>query len=363
VTWTGDEQFATLSPPGWFPYGALGKIAEWNGAIWTGARALAPELPAPPKWRRPRSGGHLSWLWLLLTGQIFCLLSALLGAATHESGWVWTCIVGYGVFMVGAMQLAGRFLRFDRLACRRNLVVMGVVSGIVASGAAIGLEFLATRHAGFDATLWLAGPIEELSKLLIPGLLLLFGPARFKDPRTGLFLVLCSAATFGALEGVVWETRTNSMWLHVMLSLVRPGVELLHPFLTGFGAAVIWLAAARAGHMWTKVGTLALVLIVAVHSFHDGIADFLPVPQGQKRNVIEPVVSASQALLHGLGTGVGGWGLSLMFLVLYRHAARELVTPSELATTPPRWRPRIKQWGYRGANYAPHSEATEEATT
>ncbi len=340
------------SPSGWFPYGATTKVARWNGRIWTGARTAAPSVGSPPKWQRPKPTKDLTWLWLILAGQILCVVSAMVVIATKHNYWAWTSVIGYSLFMAGSVLLAGRFLKFNELPRVKNLVGLGIFSGFVASAVAIVLETLSADHAGLRVTLWLAGPIEETAKILIPALLLFFGSARFKDPKTGLFLVICSGATFGAFEGTVWEVRTNEKYLHLMMSLIRPGVELVHPFVTGFTAAVIWLAASRAGRTWTRIGVLSYLLVVAFHSAHDGIADFAPTPKGQHGIGVAPVFSATKAVIHGLEVGVAGWGISLMLFVLLRHSARELVDPSSLSTTPPRWRPRIKQWGYVEPLYA-----------
>jgi hypothetical protein len=350
---------AQRSPSGWFPYGAPAKVAQWDGHIWTGARAAAPSVGQPPKWQRTKTPEVFTWLWLLVAGQMLCVLSAIVVIATRQNFWAWTSGIGYVVFMAGAVLLAGRFLNFSELPRVKNLIVLGVISGIVASVIAIVLETLSVDHEGIRTTLWLAGPIEETAKLLIPVLLLFFGSSRFKDPKTGLFLVICSGATFGAFEGTVWEVRTNEKYLHLMMSLLRPGVELFHPFVTGFAAAVIWLAASRAKKSWTKIGVLSYLLVVAFHSAHDGIADFAPTPKGQHGIGVAPVFSASKAIIEGLVGGVAGWGISLMLFVLLRHSARELVAPTSLPTTPPRWRPRIKQWGYVEPMYAhgPEKEA------
>jgi len=104
--------------------------------------------------------------------------------------------------------------RLDRL---RGLTVIGVGCGLAGFAIAFGLETVTVRAFGEVATLWLTGPIEEGGKLLVPFLLLAFGSARFKDPLVGLYLVLVSGATTGAVEGTSGRpapitTGTTSSW-------------------------------------------------------------------------------------------------------------------------------------------------------
>ena len=280
----------------------------------------------------------------MLGGQVLVIASACAGVLAHDGSWAWTSIVGYTVFMCGAVLLAGRYLDFETLEGRRRLTVVGVLSGCLAVAIAVPLELGSNTAFGVRWTLWLVGPIEESAKLVVPLVLLAAGWRLIRDPRSGVFVVVVSAATFGGLEGTEWEGRTRQVWEHVAMSMVRPGAELFHPFVTGFAAGVIWLAAARAGRLWTRVGAGALLVVIAVHSVHDGIAD-LALPRGTKNVGVQPIVSASTALERGLLGGVVAWALSLMFFIVYRHAARELVDPRLVRGAPPRWRPRIKQWG------------------
>ena len=105
----------------------------------------------------------------------------------------------------------------------------------------------------------MTGPIEEGAKLLRPvRSCWRSGPPRFKDPLAGLYLVLVSGATTGAVEGVEWEARAHHAWFHLQLALVRPAAELPHVFVTGFAGAVIWLAAWRRGRAMTVAGAVGV---------------------------------------------------------------------------------------------------------
>jgi hypothetical protein len=298
----------------------------------------------------------LRWLWVMLAGQALCILSALLAAATGVNALAWTSIVGFAVFMTGSVLLVDWRVQFHELPGLRRLVGLGIAAGIVASAVSIPIELAAVHGLGIGPVLWLSGPIEETAKLLVPIALLAWGVKALREPKAGLFVVVVSAATFGAIEGAVWESRRSDIWLHLEMAIVRPGAELIHPFLTGFAAAVIWLAARRAGRVVTRSGVLAFALIVVVHSVHDGIATLLLLRKGERIGT-PSVYSPGVAITRGVASWLVLFLQAVAVYVLLRHAARELVGPTHLATSPPQWRPRIKPWGLRRGARA-HAIAT-----
>ena len=173
--------------------------------------------------------------------------------------------------MIGTVEVVIRYLPVRRLAGLQRLTVIGIGCGLLGFAIAFGLEtVMVARGFGDIATLWSTGPIEEGGKLLVPFLLLAFGAPRFKNPLAGLYLVLVSGATVGAVEGTEWQARVHHPWYHLQLALIRPAAELPHVFVTGFAGAVIWLAAWRCGRAVTGAGTVAFAIAVSVHSFHDG---------------------------------------------------------------------------------------------
>jgi hypothetical protein len=226
---------------------------------------------------------------------------------------------------------------------RRSLTWIGIGSGVVAFGLGFGLEVLVDHTAGWSTTLWLTGPIEEGGKLLVPFILLVVGAPRFRLPRVGLYLVLVSGATVGVLEGVEYEARPEFAWAHLEMALVRPSAELLHIFVAGFAAAVIWLAAWRRGRAVTGAGIVAFLIAAGIHSFHDGIITFFHIRPHSFN------ASLAQTLREAIDRGLSGLALSLVlatFLyLLARHGARELTAPADVAACPPSWRPQIKPWG------------------
>ncbi len=332
-----------IDAPGWYVYRPVAALAEWDGTAWTGSTheaAVAPELPGPP---RPFAFLRQSWPWWMLMGQLLVVVPGIVSGYTGSGLWSWTSLVGYTAFMVGTVEVVVRYLPMRRLERLRGLTAIGVGCGLVGFAIAFGLESLTVHAFGDVTTLWLTGPIEEGGKLLVPFLLLAFGSARFKDPLVGLYLVLVSGATTGAVEGTEWQARAHHHWYHLQLALIRPAAELPHVFVTGFAGAVIWLAAWRSHRAVTGAGTLAFLIAVGIHSLHDGFITLFGVaPQPSPSSIAH---SIGQAFATGTAGAFFATGIGIASFLLGRHAIRELTTPSAVATCPPPWRPQIKTWG------------------
>ncbi|MGD0882729.1 MAG: PrsW family glutamic-type intramembrane protease [Acidimicrobiales bacterium] len=335
---------AVANPPGWYCFSAQPRLAEWDGTAWTGASHAAfsgPVLPGPPA---PFAFLRQSWVWWMVVGQALTILPGLLSGYTGLAVWSWLSVVGYIAFLSGAVLLMIRYLDLGRRDDLRLLTWIGVGSGVVAFGLALGLEIASNHILGWPTTLWLAGPIEEGAKLLVPVLLLAFGAPRFTIPRVGLYLVLVCGATVGTLEGVEYEARPQFAWAHLEMALVRPSAELLHVFLTGFAAAVIWLAAWRRARVVTGAGAVAFLIAVAVHSFHDGIVTFTHTNPKTINNALARTLG--EAISRGIPGALFALVLAAFLYILARHGSRELTDPGDIERCPPPWRPQIKTWGY-----------------
>jgi len=329
--------------PGWYCYRAVPALAEWDGTAWTGSThnaTGAPELAGPP---RPFALLHQSWVWWMLVGQALVIPPAVASGVTGSALWSWLSAVGYVAMLIGAVQVMIRYLPVGRLAGLRSLTLIGIGGGVLGFAIAVGLELVVKDHFGLTAVLWSTGPIEEGAKLLVPLGLLAFGSSRFKDPVAGLYLVLVSGATTGAIEGVEWESRAHHVWLHLQLALVRPAAELPHVFVTGFAGAVIWLAAWRQGRAVTWTGATAFAIAVGLHSLHDGFITLFGVDPQPRPSAIAQ--TAGGAVGKGLAGASFAVGISIAAFLLGRHGARELSPPGSVAATPPPWRPQIKSWG------------------
>ncbi len=332
-----------MDPPGWYCFSIQPRLAEWDGVAWTGADHAAvagPMLSGPPA--AFAFVGQPWFRWMVL-GQALCILPAILSGSTGNAWWSCISVVGYAAFMGGAVLLVARFLELDRLPGRRTLTWIGIGSGVAAFGIAVGLEVVSNSRFGLSTTLWLAGPIEEGGKLLVPFLLLVFGAPRFKVPRVGLYLVLVGGATVGVIEGVEYQVRPEFPWAHLEMALVRPSAELLHIFVTGFAAAVIWLAAWRRKRAVTSAGVVAFLIAVGIHSFHDGIVTFFHVSPRSFNSTLAQTLH--DAIDKGLSGAAFSFVIAALLYLLARHGTRELTAPGDIAACPPPWRPQIKSWG------------------
>jgi hypothetical protein len=343
-----------LNSAGWYPFGATGKKARWDGQAWTGESSDDPDAGAPAKWhRRPLPFLRHQWFWWIVIGWA---LTLALTAAQRPAGtrvFAQFAAVGVVLMMVGALLLIDRHLHFRQLPNPWLLVGCGVVSGLVAIVLATAIEGpLESRYLTYVIELYgLAGPIEETAKLLLPVLLLAFGGARFRDPRAGLLMVLVSGAVFGIAEarGYIVGGIAQGAYYPLVMGVGRPLAEMLHPFLTGFAAAVIWLAARRAGRVITLAGVVAWLIAIALHSVHDAsLVGSKPTTTVRQELESSVPLTMNEALM--LGAVTAGLALiwAILLFLLQRHSARELTPPDAIAANAPHWRPQLKQWGRAG---------------
>ncbi len=335
---------SAVSPPGHYPFGVEGRVAQWDGHAWTGDSAGDAAVGSTPKWHHTFFPFLVhQWFWWMVVGSILALVPGYVAAVT---GHIWIGVFtlpGFAIFMIGSVLLVDRHMHFTQLSQRRLIIIWGIISGIFAAAVGTGIESYLEPKFGIPLAidLWCAGPVEETLKLAIPFVLLVFGSAKFKDPRAGLLLVLISGAVFGTLEAWLYMFAAGG-YTPLLMSGARPTTELLHPFLTGLAAALIWLAAWRAGRAFTLAGLVGWVVAMAGHSFHDGI--FSAREHGTTDH-ISAVPSLAQAILLTVVTiGISLIWIVIIFLVM-RHAARELTPPNAISINSPHWRPQLKQWG------------------
>lgn len=197
-----------------YPYGPADRTAGWDEHAWDGKPAAAPGRPAVPE-SKHRFLPFLAhrWFWLMVLGQVLVVIPAYLASGSNSTPVAALSVVGFVVFMAGFVLLFAPHLRFGELPGLRKIILWGVVSGAVGAALAHVLEqYVMPKVFSFRAELWFAGPVEETSKLVVPVLLLAFGAAMFKDPRTGFLLTLVSGATFGAWEGKFYTADLGENW-------------------------------------------------------------------------------------------------------------------------------------------------------
>ena len=337
---------ADVAPrPDSYTYGPAGKRAQWDGHAWTGSIVADAQEPGLPKWHR-----HVlpflrhRWFWAMVVGTVLSTVPGYLAAAANSPALALLCVFGFAVFMYGGVELIAQHEYNRQLPNRRSVVVWGLVSGFVAFVIASIVEGVGLGLTSFGVELWLAGPIEETSKLLLPIILWLSAGSRFRDPRAGLLMVLTSGAVFGGIEAITYVLGSQHYGMLTMV-LIRPTSELLHPLLTGFAAAVIWLAAWRAGRLITIAGVVAWAIAMFIHSFHDGYITFFEKVSASSASL--NLASVSEAIELAIPTLLNQLVWVVIIYFICRHAAREVRPPTGIDSSAPGWRPAIRKWGVK----------------
>jgi hypothetical protein len=302
---------------------------SWNGEVW-----LPDFQPASAETRLPHYKRHLFGFlrgpgWKLTLALVACLgIAAALWARDTEANVVGgvqlllpvISLAATAITMAALLYFIGRRVGFDRIspARRREIARWGVFSAVVGFALSFGLEVGVPQLFGSSVkdNGWsvLAGPAEETGKLLIPVVLWVRG--RFRLPREGYLLVLVSSCAFGVLEGFEYGFGPDN-W-----QPGRPVLEILHPLLTGFVAAVAWQAAWKRDTIFTGAAIGAWFLAMLAHSTNDFV-------------VLDK--SATKAL-----SGITILAVVTMYL-LQKHSARQLVPPDNVGAVSPRWRPVAPQ--------------------
>lgn len=307
--------------PGSYPVPSEHGVAtrDWDGHVWGDDIRPAPgEAELPAYHRRPLHFLH-SPGWQLLAVYVVSIGLGLVihGSdphATRPSGVLWLLPVvvalGTAAPVLGFIVLVQRRVRFDRVDDLRAVVMWGIVAGLVGTAFATGTqEAIKSVVSDTKDFWWVAGPTEEVGKALVPVVLWFLG--RFRVPRQGLLLMLCSGATFGVLEAAQHALGSGSDGL---LFLPDPG-EFQHALLCGIVGAVAWRAAWRRPSWFTGPGMCALLFVIVVHGLNDQLGE-----------LAKPLAAVGMAL----------W---ILYYLVFKHFAHELVPPSMVARVAPWWRP------------------------
>ena len=331
MTITHSAWKAYIRPPGdgYYPvpghHRGAAVARRWDGDVWRSEIRPAPAGAELPRHRRRLFGFLRGVGWkLALAFAVSVGIATVLWAgdrhASHVSGvrllLPLAALVATAATMVAFMVFLNRRVGFDRIpaARRAEIIRWGLASAVVAFVFAFGLEVgipwlfgSGPKDAGWSA---LAGPAEETGKLLVPVALWFTG--RFRLPREGYLLVLVCSCAFGVIEGVEYALSPEG-W-----QPGRPALEILHPLLTGFIAAVAWQAAWSQRSIVTRAAVGAWAIAMIAHSTNDLIV----------------FDKDAARVLSGITIAV----VVLMYL-LQKHSARQMVPPDNVGAVSPRWRP------------------------
>ena len=325
---------------GTYPTGYAGLARTWDGAAWAGdpvAASDAPEL----KLKHPI--GHAFTRPSLYIAVVALLLGLGVTLVAAGLGSPWLAGLGGAVVVAGPLVAVCLAVR-SRLGIGALHVRSALPWGLLGGVFALAVSFFAERAlapllpAGSMAS---AGVIEESTKLLIPFLLLVVGPAAFKDPRIGVWTAIIAGAAFGLGEGALYvsgalkDLHATSLTAHDIIKddvlsagytyLTRVWEELGHVFWTGGAAALIWLGAHHRRRAFTGIGTLGLVVAMALHSIND------------------TAIAQADVVLFGIVPVLGIVWIVLSYVLWMRPRVRMLVPPDRLALSPKRWRPRLSK--------------------
>lgn len=329
-----DSSAKSLPAPGWYPVPGRDRDTtverHWDGEVWTDEVRAAPDGSSLAAYRRHFWGFVRNGNWKLLLVLILTLAGAAALWGTDRKadlvGGIQILAVPLAaaatfVTMVAFLRFIGRRVGFDRIPVetRREIVKWGIASGVLAFALAFAVEFFLPRVFGDnlkDDPGWsvLDGPAEETGKLLLPVILWFRG--RFRLPRQGYLLVLVSAATVAVMEGTEYAVQPE------IYQPMRPVLEIMHPLLTGFVAAVAWQAAWHRKSIFTAAAVGAWVLAMAAHSTNDVI-------------VLSHHVDGSIARM----TNFVSIAVIVLMYLLQKHSARQMVPPDKVGEVSPRWRP------------------------
>jgi RsiW-degrading membrane proteinase PrsW (M82 family) len=303
---------------------------DWDGEVWTDRFVPAPAGTRLAHYKRHLFGFLRDQGWKLTLAWLACLVLGTLiwehDRHAHAISGVQLLlpILSFGAValtMTAFLYFIDRRVGFDRIApeTRREIFRWGALAAVVgfafAYGTEVGVPLLfgsSVKHSGWSI---LAGPAEETGKLIVP--VILWYRGRFRLPREGYLLVLVAACGFGIIESVEYAFGPDN-W-----QPARPVLEILHPLLTGFVAAVAWQTAWK--HRDTSKPTFftaaaigAWCIAMLAHSTNDFIV------------LDKSAVKAT--------SGITIFMVLVMYL-LQKHSARQLVPPDKVAGVSPRWRP------------------------
>ena len=338
LRWSGDRPAAATA--GWYPdpCSRRARRRRWDGDTWTSEVA---DGGAPADRGRRFRGRFWGWAWVLP------LVAAVVVVVVGGGFWLRTRDDGVLLAMsVVAMALGA--LAFYRFV-DRQLALHEVVSGrtvLAAALAGVGttilvaapLDDLIITHVSLSAGLAMSGPVEEMTKLLVP--IAAFLLAGLRSPRAGIAMGLASGFGFAVMEaglyahtvplggspdpctgGALPSPSTTFDFYEQINRLVL--AEPLHWLATGFAVTVIWRQWHRGGPRLTVPAVGAVLLVMAAHSSFD------------------------TSTLLGCG-GAGGaavvylvhYGVPFGLYLLLRAAARRSLPPALVGRVSRGWHPR-----------------------
>jgi RsiW-degrading membrane proteinase PrsW (M82 family) len=318
------------------PTTTTGRLRRWDGAAWTDEVADGGPPHGRGRWFRGRFWG-IGWLSAALV--------ALLVAAVGGASWIATrsdvvlvvlSALAQAFVCLAVYRFVARQTALDEVVAGRAVLAAAVAGAGATMLVANPLDDLTGFLIGTEGALWFAGPVEELTKLVVPLAVFLL-LRRLRDPRAGLALGLASGFGFAVAENALYAvTVPRGAAPDVCRALVRPTagtdlgqlldrvvlVEPLHWLLTGAVVLVIWRQWHRHGVRLTRPVVGAVLFAMAAHSLNDASAGWGCSPSYLGvRSALQPLVVLA------------------LYLVL-RAVARRSLPPTRVGLVSRGWHPR-----------------------
>jgi len=224
---------------------------------------------------RVRRSNRWSWIAVLVGGIVlFELVRRTLVRTGNPNLLPALILLGAAIVPASFVTLvSGRRLSYDVPASvTAGTALVGGVIGVVVAGS---LEFDTLRRLGAVPDVSV-GLIEEAAKLVVPALVLVLFPRRFRSPADGLVLGVASGAGFAALEtmGYAFVALVQSRGdlatvddLLLVRGLLSPAA---HMAWTGLAATALWSVRSRGWSLRALGGFAgAYVLASGLHAAWD----------------------------------------------------------------------------------------------
>lgn len=324
---------ASLRPD---PTATSGRLRRWDGDTWTSEIAEG----GPPHSRGRRFRGRFwgrGWLLAVLAAVVVAVAGGTAWTATRSDVVLVSVTVLTQAFVCLAVyRFVARQMGLDEVVTGRAVLAVTAAGAGAAMLVANPLDDLISRLGGLRAGFLFAGPVEELTKLIVP--LAVFVLLRhLRTPRAGLALGLASGFGFAVAENALYAvTIPRAQAPDACRALVHTGVaadlggvlgrvviaEPLHWLLTGLVVVVVWRQWHLRGVRPTGPVVAVVVFAMGMHSLND--------------------VSTSWGCgtaFHGVRDALQPVFLLGLYLVL-RAAARRSLPPSRVGVVSRGWHPR-----------------------
>lgn len=318
------------------PTTTTGRLRRWDGGAWTAEVADG----GPPHERGRRFRGRFwgaAWVAAALAAVLVAVVGAAVWLSTRSDAALVALSVSAQAFVCLAVyRFVARQMALDEEVPGRAVFAAAVAAAGATMLVANPLDDLTGYLLGTEGALWFAGPVEELTKLIVPlGVYLLL--RRFRTPRAGLALGLASGFGFAVAEASLYAVSVpRAEAPDACSALLRPtaGADLgtmlvrtvfgepLHWLLTGVVVVVIWRQWHRHGVRLTLPVAGAVLYAMAAHSLNDASTGW-----------------GCGSALHDV-RGVAQFLIPVALYLVLRAVARRSLPPTRVGIVSRGWHPR-----------------------